>query len=143
MLADIIIRTSLWVIVISGISRTGHILFILSPAYTFSLEQIDNGLHRSIDCSSIVRGESICAASRGRDVVWLARMCDGSIVGECDSLARNPFQVCYSFINLSLLLEEEEEHTVSSRLAIVSVLQPYTDKAVKCLSLNDRGSPRC
>jgi hypothetical protein len=69
-------------------------LFIFSPADSFSLEQIDNCLHGCIDCSRIIRGETICATSSGCYVVWLAGMCYGPVVGKCNSPAGNPLKAC-------------------------------------------------
>jgi hypothetical protein len=115
-LADIIIRTSLRVVIVSSISRTRHILFIFGPADPFSFEQINNSLNRGIDCSSIIRGESIRATPSGSNIVRLTGMCDGPVIGEGDALACNPFEVCYAILMIFLLLKKGHVRSAAALL---------------------------
>jgi hypothetical protein len=93
-LADVIIRASLLVCIVSSVSSAGHVLLILRPADSLSLQQINDRLHRRIDGSSIIGRESVGATSSGCDVVWLTGVCNGLVVGQGNALACDPFETC-------------------------------------------------
>ena len=99
MLADIVVRSSFLVRIVSKVSGTRHILFIFSPADTFSFQQINYCLDRCIDCPSAIRCETISAASSGCNVVWLTGVGNGLVVGQRNALACNPLKIgCVSIL---------------------------------------------
>lgn len=69
-------------------------------------------------------------------------MCNGPVVGQGNTLACNPFEICYIVILMVFPSFEGRELTVTSGLAVIGVLQPDAHKSIKCFPLNNGAVPR-
>lgn len=99
---------------------------IQSPCDSLVFQQVGDGGDVRRDAVGVVVVDAKVVAANGRDVVGLAGVCDGEVVGQCDALFGQPLEVW-----------------VAGGLVVVGVFEPDGNEAVEGAARDEAGGRAC